>query len=158
VKKYSFSLAKVLRVRRIEEEQAAARLAAAHMAAAAASAKEAESHHALAARCARHGLQSSASFLVWAETTMLAGEALSDARATARRAEDDVAVRRGEWSSAAVRVSALEHLDERGRAAHTVERRRDETKTTDDIVNVRSGSRRTDQGDTPCPPGRRDRS
>jgi flagellar FliJ protein len=157
VKKYSFSLAKVLRVRRIEEERAAVRLAAAHMAAATASAREAESHHALATRCARHGLQSSASFLVWAETTMLAGEALSEARAGLRRAEDDAAARRDEWSSAAARVSALEHLDERGRAAHTVERRRDETKTTDDIVTTRSGSRRADQGDTPCPPGRWDR-
>ena len=154
MKKYSFSLAKVLRVRRIEEDQAAARLAAAQMAAAGAAAREAESHHALATRCARHGLQSSASFLVWAETTMLAGEALSAARAAACVAEDDVAARRGEWSSAAVRVSALEHLEERGRSAHAVERRRDETKTVDDIVTVRSGSRRTDQGDTPSPPGR----
>jgi flagellar export protein FliJ len=85
---------------------------------------------------------------------MLAGEALSDAKAGLRQAEDDAAARRGEWSSAAARVSALEHLDERAQAAHTVERRRDEAKTTDDIVTVRSGSRRTDQGDTPWPPGR----
>jgi flagellar export protein FliJ len=157
VKKYSFSLAKVLRVRRIEADQAAARLAAAQMLAGAAAAREAESRHALASRCARHGLQPSGSFLAWAETTMLAGEALSQARAGLRQAEDDAAARRAEWSSAATRVSALEHLDERGQAAHTVERRRDEAKTTDDIVTTRSGSRRTDQGDTPCPPGRFDR-
>ena len=137
MKKYSFSLAKVLRVRRIEEEQAAARLAAAQMIAGAAAVRAAESRHALASRCARHGLQSSASFLVWAETTMLAGEALSDAKAELRQAEDDAAARRGDWSSAAARVSALEHLDERGRAAHTVERRRDETKTTDEIIRTR---------------------
>jgi flagellar export protein FliJ len=68
---------------------------------------------------------------------MLAGEALSDAKAERRRAEDDVEARRSEWSSAAARVSALEHLDERGRAAHTVERRREETRTADDIVNAR---------------------
>ncbi len=140
MKKYSFSLAKVLRVRRIEEERAAARLATARAAAAAAAAREAGAAHALASRCARHGLQPAASFLAWTETTMLAGEA-----------------RRGEWSSAATRVSALEHLDERGRAAHVVERRRDETKTVDDIVTVRSGLRRTGQGDTPCPPGQWDR-
>ena len=143
MKKYSFSLAKVLRVRRIEEDQAAARLAAAQMLAGAAAVREAQSRHALASRCARHGLQSSASFLAWAETTMLAGEALSDAKAGLRQAENDAAARRGEWSSAAARVSALEHLDERGQAAHTVERRRDEAKTTDDII-VRSGSRRPD--------------
>ena len=157
MKKYSFSLAKVLRVRRIEADQAAGRLAAAQMLASAAAAREAESRHALASRCARHGLQPAGSFLAWAETTMLAGEALSDVKAQARLAEEDVAGRRAEWSSAATRVSALEHLDDRGRAAHTVERRRDETKTADDIVTVRSGSRRTGQGDTPCPPGQWDR-
>jgi len=154
MKKYSFSLSKVLRVRKIEEEQAAARLAAAQLVATAAATRAAESRHALAARCARQGLQSSAVFLGWAETTMLAGEAFSEAQAEVRRADDDVAARRGEWSSAAARVSALEHLDERGRAAHAVERRRDETKTADDIVTVRSGSRRPGQGDTPCPPAR----
>ena len=88
---------------------------------------------------------------------MLAGEALTTAKAEAVQADEDAEARRGEWSSAATRVSALEHLDERGRAAHAVDRRRDETKTADDIVTGRGGSRRPDQGDTPCPPGRRDR-
>jgi flagellar export protein FliJ len=137
MKRYSFPLSKVLRVRRIEEEQAAARLASARVFANAAADREAERRQALASRCARHGLQPAASFLAWAETTMLAGEALSDAKAERRRAEDDVEARRSEWSSAAARVSALEHLDERGRAAHTVERRREETRTADDIVNAR---------------------
>jgi flagellar protein FliJ len=137
VKKYSFSLSKVLRVRKVEEEQAAARLAAARMMASAAAARADDSRHALAARCARHGLQSSAAFLARAETAMLAGEAFAVAKADATRADEDVAARRGEWSSAAARVSALEHLDERGRAAHAVERRRDETKTADDIVVTR---------------------
>src|SRR5205807_7460935 len=99
MKKYSFSLAKVLRVRRIEEEQAAARLAAARAAAAAAAAREAGAAHALASRCARHGLQAAASVLAWAETTMLAAEALSHARADVHRAEDETEARRGEWSS-----------------------------------------------------------
>src|SRR5204863_1898601 len=128
---YSFSLSKVLRVRKIEEEQAAARLAAAQMIASAAATRAAESRHALAARCARQGLQSSTAFLAWAETTMLAGEALTTAKAEAVQADEDAEARRGEWSSAATRVSALEHLDERGRAAHAVDRRRDETKTAD---------------------------
>jgi flagellar FliJ protein len=157
VKKYSFSLSKVLRVRKIEEDQAAARLAAAQMIASAAATREAQSRHALAARCARHGLQSSAAFLAWAETAMLAGEALSTAKADAVQAHEQAEARRGEWSSAAARVSALEHLDERGRTAHTVERRRDEVKTADDIVTVRSGFRRTEQGDSPGPPDRRER-
>jgi flagellar protein FliJ len=157
MKKYSFSLAKVLRVRRIEEERAAARLAAARFAANAAAKREAETRQALATRCARHGLQSSASFLAWAETRMLAGEAFGGARTEVRRAEEGVETSRGEWSWAAARVSALEHLDERGRAAHAVERRREETRTADDIVTVRGGSRRPGQGDTPCPPGRWER-
>lgn len=137
MKKYSFSLSKVLRVRRIEEEQAAAMLAAAQMMANAAAVREAESRQALASRCARQGLQSAASFLYWTETTMLAGEAMSDARAEARRADEDVAARRSVWSSAAAKVSALEHLDERGRQAHVLARRREETKTSDDIVTTR---------------------
>ena len=157
MKKYSFSLSKVLRVRKIEEEQAAARLAAAQLVASAAAARAAESRHALAARCARQGLQSSASFLGWAEVATLAGEAFSTAKVEAAQADEEVEARRGEWSSAAARVSALEHLDERGQEAHTLERRREETKVADDLVTVRSGSRRTDQGDTPGPPGRWER-
>ncbi|HEV8625102.1 MAG TPA: hypothetical protein VG034_11650 [Acidimicrobiia bacterium] len=157
MKKYTFSLAKVLRIRRIEEEQAAAQLAAARAAAAAAAEKEAGAAHALASRCARGGLQPVVSFLAWAETTTLAGEALSDAKADVQAADEEVEARQQEWSSAAARVSALEHLDERGREAHDLERRREETKTTDDIVTSRSGSRRTGQGDTPCHPGRWDR-
>jgi flagellar biosynthesis chaperone FliJ len=127
------------------------------MHASAAAAREAQSRHALASRCAQHGLQSAASFLHWTETTMLAGEALSTARAEAELAGDEAVARREEWSSAAARVSALEHLDERGREAHTVERRRDETKLVDDIVTTQSSSRRPDRGDTPCPPGRWER-
>ena len=157
MKKYSFSLSKVLRVRRIEEERAAAMLAAAQTMAAAAAVKEAGAAHALASRCARGGLQSSASFLAWTETVMLAGEALADARAEVEAADEELATRRDEWSSAAARVSALENLDERGQEAHQLERRREETKVTDDIVTVRGGSRRPGQGDTPCPPGRWDR-
>ena len=146
MKKYSFSLSKVLRVRRLQEEQAAALLAAAQMVAAAAANREAESRHALASRCARQGLQPAASFLYWTETRMLAGEALSLARGEARDAGDQVDARRSEWSSAAARVSALEHLDDRGREAHEVERRREEAKIADDIVRVRRGSRRSDPG------------
>ena len=137
MKKYTFSLAKVLRVRRIQEEQAAGRLAAARASAAAAAAKEAGATHALASRCARGGLQSAASFLAWAETRTLAGEALAGARIEVQAADEEVEARRVDWSSAATRVSALEHLDERGREAHAVERRRDETKTSDDIVMTR---------------------
>jgi flagellar protein FliJ len=137
MKKYTFALAKVLRVRRIEEDQAAARLAAARSSAAAAAAKEVGATHALASRCAQGGLQSSASFLAWVETTMLAGEALSDARIEARAADEQAEECRDEWSSAAARVSALEHLDERGQEAHALERRREETKTADDIVMTR---------------------
>lgn len=137
MKRYTFSLSKVLRVRRIQEEQAAAKLAAARATAAAAAAKEVGATHALASRCAHGGLQSAASFLAWTETTMLAGEALSDARIEVQATDEELEARRGEWSSAAVRVSALEHLDERGREAHDLERRREETKTADDIVTTR---------------------
>ncbi|HEV7535146.1 MAG TPA: hypothetical protein VGP90_05890, partial [Acidimicrobiia bacterium] len=90
MKKYSFSLAKVLRVRRIEADRAAASLAAAQMTALSAAVREDDSRRALASRCARHGLQSSAAFLAWTETTMLAGEALSQARAEVLQADAEV--------------------------------------------------------------------
>jgi len=137
MKKYTFSLSKVLRVRRVQEERAAAELAAARAAATTAAAKEAGAAHALASRCARGGLQPAVSFLLWAETTMLAGEALSDAKADVAAAAEEVEAQRQKWSEAAVRVSALEHLEERGREAHGLERRREETKTVDDIVRTR---------------------
>jgi flagellar protein FliJ len=137
MKKYTFSLSKVLRVRRIQEEQAAAELAAARAAANAAADKEAGAAHALASRCARGGLQPAVSFLAWAETTMLAGEALSDAKVEAQVADEEAEARTEDWQAAAARVSALENLDDRGREAHEVERRREETKTTDDIVTTR---------------------
>jgi flagellar export protein FliJ len=137
MKKYTFSLSKVLRVRRIQEEQAAAELAAARAVASAAAEQEAGAAHALASRCARGGLQPAVSFLAWAETTMLAGEALSDAKAEVEKADEEVEERQEEWSAAATRVSALENLDERGREAHELGRRREETKTSDDIVTTR---------------------
>ena len=137
MKKYTFSLSKVLRVRRIEEEQAAAKLATARIEAATAATKEVGAVHALASRCARGGLQSAASFLAWTETTMLAGEALTSAREEVLAADEEVEARRGDWSSAAARVAALENLDERGREAHTLEQRREETKIADDIVTTR---------------------
>lgn len=137
MKKYTFSLSKVLRVRRIQEEQAAAQLAAARATAAAATEKELGAAHALASRCARGGLQPAASFLAWTETVMLAGEALSDARVEVQAADEELETRRDEWSSAAARVSALENLDERGREAHHLEGRREETKIADDIVVTR---------------------
>jgi len=114
-----------------------AELAAARMIAEAAATKEASATHALAARCAKAGLQSAVSFMVWSETTMLAGEALSNARAAVRAADEGVAARHSDWSSAAARVAALEHLDDRGREAHTLEQRREETKIADDIVTTR---------------------
>jgi flagellar FliJ protein len=141
MKKYTFALGKVLRVRRIEEDQAAAKLATARSEAASAATKEVGAVHALASRCARGGLQPAASFLAWTETTMLAGEALATARAEVQAADEEVEARRGEWSSAATRVAALENLDERGREAHTVEQRREETKIVDDIVTVRRRDR-----------------
>lgn len=137
MKKYRFPLTKVLRVRRIEEDQAAARLAAARAAAGAAAAREADSRQALAARCAQGGLQPVVQFLAWTETVMLAGEALSAAKAERAQAEEDVETARVDWSSAATRVSALEHLDERRRDDWTTERRRDEASVADDIVTTR---------------------
>ncbi|MFI5101286.1 MAG: flagellar export protein FliJ, partial [Actinomycetes bacterium] len=69
----------------------------------------------------------------------LAAGSLSDANAAHTRAVDHADTQREEWTEAAQRVSSLERLDERGRAEHEVEARRDEEKTVDDIVTGRYG-------------------
>ncbi len=48
-----------------------------------------------------------------------------------------MAARRAEWADAAMRVAALERLDERRRNAHRREALRDEIVTADDLVTSR---------------------
>jgi flagellar FliJ protein len=134
LKKFKFRLQSVLRVRRIQEDQARARLLSANAAA----------HHAGAvvdARVARYyaldrpvGLQVEPDFAqTWSSLDHAAG-AIDVAREGHIEALAHVAARRSEWSEASMRVAALERLEDRQRAEHKIEMQRDEDRVTDDLV------------------------
>jgi flagellar export protein FliJ len=134
LKKFRFRLESVLRVRRIQEDQARARLLTAN-----AAAREAE--RVVDARVARYyglarpeGTQVEPEFARTLFSLDTAAGAIDVA--TERRVEAlaHVAERRAEWSDASMRVAALERLEERQRAEHAVEAQRDENRTTDDLV------------------------
>ena len=134
MKRYAFSLAQVLRVRRIEEDRAAANLAAARAAALAAEEHVARRRSALAGMAPPAERGPARGFLAWYEIVGRAGDALTAAGVDRDAATAEMDARRGEWSAAAMRVSALERLDERRREAHVTEARRDEAARVDDLV------------------------
>jgi flagellar protein FliJ len=137
MKRYSFPLAQVLRVRRLEEDRAAGRLATARVEAAAAEERLARRQDTLAGMAPPAGVGTAGAFLAWHQSVALAGEALTAAGAARHVAVAEVDARRDEWSSAAMRVSALERLDERRLEAHTKEARRTEAVQVDDMVTAR---------------------
>jgi flagellar export protein FliJ len=134
LKRFKFRLESVLRVRRIQEDQARARLLTANVAA-----REAEQR--VDARVSRYhamdrpaGVQQEAEFeRTWFHLDAAAG-AIDVAREHHIEAVAHVAQRRSEWSDASMRVAALERLEERQRAEHAVERQREEDRLTDDLV------------------------
>jgi flagellar export protein FliJ len=134
MKKFRFRLESVLRVRRIQEDQARARLLTAN-----AAARQAE--RTVDARVARYaemarpdGVQAEPVF----ERTLFRLDAAAGAIDIAREQHVEalavVAERRAEWSDASMRVAALERLEERQRAEHAIERQREEDRLTDDLV------------------------
>jgi flagellar export protein FliJ len=134
LKRFSFRLDSVLRVRRIQEEQAKARLLTAN-----AAAREAE--RVVDARVERYyamqrpeGVQVEPQFArTWfhLDNAADAVDVARDQRITALAA---VTERRAEWTEASMRVAALERLEERQRAEHAIEVQRDTDRLTDDLV------------------------
>jgi flagellar protein FliJ len=139
MKRYSFPLAQVLRVRRLEEDRAAGRLASAQVQAAAADVQVTRRRAELAGMAAPGGVGTAEKFLAWHQGVALAGDALTVAAVVRQVALSEVDARRAEWSAAAMRVSALERLDERRLEAHTKEVRRLEAVQVDDMVTARRG-------------------
>jgi flagellar biosynthesis chaperone FliJ len=139
MKRYQFRLETVLRVRRIEEERELVALASARRAAVAA--------ERAAADCLAHyrslsgtGQRSaSPAFVATRGRLGLAADSVRDADAAHVRAVEAADVQRARWTESAQRVSSLERLDERGRADHDVEVRRDEDRVVDDLVTGRFG-------------------
>jgi flagellar FliJ protein len=139
VKRYSFRLDPVLRVRRIEEDQKILELANAQRGLV-------EAEATLQRRLDRYGEVPVATGPVPAEVLLRlrsrqdsVAAAVVHAGANRLRAEATVDLRRQEWSEAAMKVAALERLDERRRAEHAQEAQRQELVTVDDMVVARAG-------------------
>jgi flagellar export protein FliJ len=136
-KRYRFPLAQVLRVRRIEEAQAAGRLAAARAEAAAAAARHESRRSVLAGMSAPAGPVASKAFLAWHDQVGRAGIALQGATAAHQASLAALDERRVEYTGAAGKVSALERLDERRRDEHHRDALQEEAAILDDLVMAR---------------------
>jgi flagellar FliJ protein len=143
MKKYRFRLDAVLRVRRIEEGRAAADLAAANRAVHEAEAElDRRLEHYSALESAGDAI-SSTSFLADRAHRSHAADGVVLAGAAKIAAELEAEKMRDIWSAAAMRVRALERLDERRREEHDLDVRRDEVVTLDEAFAARLvGARR----------------
>jgi flagellar FliJ protein len=139
MKRYTFRLDQVLRVRRMEEEQARASLLAAN-------AEVRRAGEQLRARTERYhtmvaptGPSQLTEFLAWRQLHQAAAAAVIDAGTAVAAADASAAERRDGWSAAAAKVTALERLDERRRAEHAAEAQREFDQEIDDLVTSRAG-------------------
>ena len=136
--RYRFRLESVLRVRRIEEDRAVAALAESLRDLTAA--EERLERRFDAYRDAERRTESMSIEELLRNRDRLANLAASVVAAGTARLEASVVVdeRRAEWSAAAMRVSALERLDERRRDEHRLEANRQEIIEADDMVIARA--------------------
>jgi flagellar export protein FliJ len=134
VKRYRFRLEQVQRVRRVQEDLAAAALGAAQRAEAALVAVEQARRDAASARPRPCGAYAGSELLsarvVWDAEL----HALDRAEAERVRATLDTDERRDGWLVASRRVKALDLLDERRREDHRIESDREEAARVDDLV------------------------
>lgn len=137
MKRFQFRLGQVLRVRRLQEDQARANLLAANKAARQAEEMVEYRLAEYATRSIPSGPQSYDAFerALFLLDSAAAGVTL--ARAAHRDALDVVEERRDEWLGARRRVAALERLEDRRRIEHEIEARRDEDRFVDDLVVAR---------------------
>lgn len=139
MKRYRFRLEQVLRVRRVQADQAAAALGLARRSEADAVAAEQSRLHALAERSRPAGSYSAGQLLV--ERAVWDAELDSLHRLAAARVAAGLVTgeRRDEWTVTSRRVKALELLDDRRREEHRVETDRAEARRVDDLVASRFG-------------------
>jgi flagellar export protein FliJ len=137
VKRYKFPLAAVLRVRKIEEDQAVTALADAERRRVAAEelAGRREAAHRGAATAT--GVSTAHAFLAAREHRERTAAAVLAAQEEVAQARMATTARRAALAAAAAAVGALEHLDEQHRAAHALELQREEDLEVDDLVTGR---------------------
>lgn len=139
MKRFRFRLDQVMRVRRLQEDQARAALLAANR-----GAHEAEAR--VEARLADYRTRGHAPgaqpYEQFERARFLldgAAAAVGVARVRHREAVAVVDARRDDWSAARRRVAALERLEARRRAEHETEVRRAEDRFVDDLIVARHG-------------------
>jgi flagellar export protein FliJ len=143
VKRYRFRLEQVLRVRRIQEEQARLRVHAAQREVVTADAHVASRLASYAATAATTVRGDRSALMSARASAELSARAVEHARTAAGQARAVHADRLDQWSGAAQRVEALERLEERRRAEYAVEEQRDIDRSVDDLV---SGRRPEEEG------------
>lgn len=133
MKAYTFRLAPVLKVRRLQEEQARAALARARIEAARA-AEQTTLRRGLLGTARAVGLPSGRSDAWRAEQErhQRLTQAVLAARAAELRASELVATRIEDWNQAAREVAAIERLDEKARAQHLAEMAAQDQRDTDE--------------------------
>ena len=146
MKRYQFRLASVLRVRRIQEEQARATLLAANH-----GVRTAHLH--LAGRVA-HLEQLPKPATVATTSAFLANQArlasvassISLARIAGELAEERASESRAAWQVTARRVESLDRLDSRSRSEHALEAQRATDREVDDLVVSRFRQKQPESG------------
>jgi flagellar FliJ protein len=139
MKRYRFRLEPVLRVRRTQEDVARAQLLAAQAAVAAQEQLLAARSDAYAAALTPGGAQPCAEFLAAQAHRSALGAAVLEQRRRLLEAGEDAQHARLAWSAAAVRVGALERLDERARREHAAAVLKEDELAVDELVVSRHG-------------------
>jgi flagellar FliJ protein len=134
MKRYQFRLASVLRVRRIQEEQARAQLLAANR-----SVRTAHLH--VASRVAHleslpkpAAVASTPAFLANQARLASVASSISLARIARQVAEEAATEKRLAWQVTAQRVESLDRHDDRARGDHALETQRATDREVDDLV------------------------
>ena len=137
MKKFRFRLEQVLRVRRVQEDQARGELLLANRAAQVAAQRVEERVAEYEGRSMPSGTTTYADF----ERAVFMLDAAAGAIQVAKVAYAETLVvvdeRRAAWAAARQKVAALERLEERRAAEHAIEVRRAEDRLVDDLVVAR---------------------
>ena len=139
MKRYRFRLEPVLRVRRTQEEISRAQLLAAQAAVVAQEQLLAARSDAYAAALTPTGTQQCADFLAVQAHRSALGAAVIEQRRRVVEAGEDAEQARRAWSAAAVRVEALERLDERARSEHAAAALKEDELAVDELIVSRHG-------------------
>jgi flagellar export protein FliJ len=138
LKRYEFRMAKVLRVRRMQEDAARAAVAQARLVEKAAAEKLAASQEHYAALVTVQPGASTLEFMALRDRGEFRASAVSIADMRRQFAADQALGAVDQWHAAHRRVDALERLDERRRDEYAIEEQRDQDATVDEIVTSRA--------------------